>query len=189
MLTNQSPTCFHKVITHTQSCVVSRAVLYNSCSSSPFPPSPPLPPTLPPPSPPVHGYLCTMCRSNAPFTPRVILLGPTGSGKSLQAAQLARKYRLVDSKLPAVYSPVLESPCVFELAIQFTTLWYLLCFCCLFVLFVCAVLFVCCLFVLFVLFVCVVCLCCLFVLFVCLVSLCCLFVLLVLLFLWVDIRV
>ena len=44
----------------------------------------------------VHNFLCTLPRSAAPHTPRVLLLGPTGSGKSLQAAQLARQYRLVN---------------------------------------------------------------------------------------------
>ncbi|XP_053114046.1 proline-rich transmembrane protein 4 isoform X3 [Hemicordylus capensis] len=34
-------------------------------------------------------------RSNAPFTPRVVLLGPPASGKRLQAALLAQKYELV----------------------------------------------------------------------------------------------
>ena len=46
----------------------------------------------------VHSFLCTQQRSAAPHTPRVVLLGPTGSGKSLQASQLARKYHLVNSK-------------------------------------------------------------------------------------------
>ena len=32
----------------------------------------------------------------SPHIPRVVLLGPTGSGKSLQAAQLADKYRLIN---------------------------------------------------------------------------------------------
>ncbi|XP_047624744.1 adenylate kinase 8 isoform X6 [Phacochoerus africanus] len=41
-------------------------------------------------------YVRTIHRSNAPFTPRVLLLGPTGSGKSLQAALLAQKYGLVN---------------------------------------------------------------------------------------------
>nr|XP_045014012.1 adenylate kinase 8 isoform X3 [Jaculus jaculus] len=35
-------------------------------------------------------------RCNAPFTPKVLLLGPTGSGKKLQAALLAQKYDLVN---------------------------------------------------------------------------------------------
>ncbi|XP_015745783.1 adenylate kinase 8-like [Python bivittatus] len=35
-------------------------------------------------------------RSNAPFTPRILLLGPPGSGKSLQAALLAQKYGVVN---------------------------------------------------------------------------------------------
>ncbi|KAM5259442.1 adenylate kinase 8 isoform 3-T3 [Hipposideros larvatus] len=41
-------------------------------------------------------YVQTNHRSNAPFTPRVLLCGPVGSGKSLQAALLAQKYRLVN---------------------------------------------------------------------------------------------
>ncbi|XP_045702322.1 adenylate kinase 8 [Phyllostomus hastatus] len=41
-------------------------------------------------------YVQTNHRSNAPFTPRVLLCGPAGSGKSLQAALLAQKYRLVN---------------------------------------------------------------------------------------------
>lgn len=47
-------------------------------------------------SPTVYNFLCTLPRSAAPHTPRVLLLGPTGSGKSLQAAQLARSYHLVN---------------------------------------------------------------------------------------------
>ncbi|XP_027470535.1 adenylate kinase 8 isoform X2 [Zalophus californianus] len=41
-------------------------------------------------------YVQTNHRSNAPFTPRVLLCGPMGSGKSLQAALLAQKYGLVN---------------------------------------------------------------------------------------------
>ncbi|XP_008561908.1 PREDICTED: adenylate kinase 8 [Galeopterus variegatus] len=41
-------------------------------------------------------YVQTSHRSNAPFTPRVLLFGPVGSGKSLQAALLAQKYGLVN---------------------------------------------------------------------------------------------
>ncbi|CAD7667874.1 unnamed protein product [Nyctereutes procyonoides] len=41
-------------------------------------------------------YVQTNHRSNAPFTPRVLLFGPMGSGKSLQAALLAQKYGLVN---------------------------------------------------------------------------------------------
>ena len=47
---------------------------------------------------PVFQFLCTLRRSVAPHTPRVVLLGPSGSGKSLQAASLARNYRLVDGE-------------------------------------------------------------------------------------------
>ncbi|XP_062063281.1 adenylate kinase 8 isoform X4 [Lepus europaeus] len=42
-------------------------------------------------------YVQTHHRSNAPFTPRVLLCGPLGSGKSLQAALLAQKYGLVNA--------------------------------------------------------------------------------------------
>ncbi|XP_059869252.1 adenylate kinase 8 isoform X1 [Delphinus delphis] len=41
-------------------------------------------------------YVQTIHRSNAPFTPRVLLCGPVGSGKSRQAALLAQKYGLVN---------------------------------------------------------------------------------------------
>jgi len=40
-------------------------------------------------------YLSTKNRDNAPHTPRVILLGPTGSGKREQASLLCSKYQLV----------------------------------------------------------------------------------------------
>lgn len=38
-------------------------------------------------------------RDSAPHTPRLILLGPTGCGKSVQAELLASKYGLVNGKL------------------------------------------------------------------------------------------
>ena len=44
-------------------------------------------------------YLTVMKRSPAPHTPRVILLGPTGAGKAVQAALIASKYNLIDGKL------------------------------------------------------------------------------------------
>lgn len=50
-------------------------------------------------TPPPHAvlsFLLTDVLTAAPHTPRVVLLGPTGSGKSLQAANLARKYNLVE---------------------------------------------------------------------------------------------
>lgn len=44
----------------------------------------------------VYTYLCRNPRSNAPHTPRIVLLGPTGSGKGVQAALLANKYNIVN---------------------------------------------------------------------------------------------
>jgi len=41
------------------------------------------------------SFLSSSARSAAPHTPRVVLLGPTGSGKAVQAALLASKYNLV----------------------------------------------------------------------------------------------
>lgn len=50
---------------------------------------------------PALTYVQTNHRSNAPFTPRVLLCGPLGSGKSLQAALLAQKYGLVNGECPS----------------------------------------------------------------------------------------
>lgn len=44
----------------------------------------------------VYTFLCTRRRSASPHTPRVILVGPIGAGKSWQASQLSEKYRLVN---------------------------------------------------------------------------------------------
>lgn len=43
-------------------------------------------------------YVQTRHRSAAPFTPRILFCGPPGSGKSLQAALIAQKYGVVNSK-------------------------------------------------------------------------------------------
>ncbi|GAA6065159.1 adenylate kinase 8 isoform X1, partial [Tachysurus ichikawai] len=42
------------------------------------------------------SYVLSRHRSDAPHTPRILLLGPPGCGKSLQASLLAQKYSLVD---------------------------------------------------------------------------------------------
>ena len=44
----------------------------------------------------VYHFLCQLPRSFAPQCPRVVLLGPRGSGKATQAALLAAKYGLVN---------------------------------------------------------------------------------------------
>nr|CAB3220769.1 AK58 radial spoke protein [Phallusia mammillata] len=41
-------------------------------------------------------FVNTQMRSEAPHTPRIVLIGPTGSGKSTMAQKLAEKYKLVD---------------------------------------------------------------------------------------------
>lgn len=45
------------------------------------------------------AYLKMNHRDSAPHTPRLILLGPTGCGKSVQAELLASKYGVVNGKL------------------------------------------------------------------------------------------
>lgn len=37
-------------------------------------------------------------RSTAPITPRIVLIGPVGSGRKTQAKALAKKYNIVESK-------------------------------------------------------------------------------------------
>ncbi|XP_072176313.1 adenylate kinase 8-like [Diadema setosum] len=44
----------------------------------------------------VTTFLSSKPRSLAPHNPRIILLGPTGSGKSVQAALLASKYNIIN---------------------------------------------------------------------------------------------
>ncbi|KAF5901006.1 putative ATP-dependent RNA helicase DDX31, partial [Clarias magur] len=44
----------------------------------------------------VLSYILCRHRSNAPHTPRILLFGPPGCGKSLQGGLLAQKYNLVD---------------------------------------------------------------------------------------------
>ncbi|KAK3538902.1 hypothetical protein QTP86_020172 [Hemibagrus guttatus] len=44
----------------------------------------------------VLNYVLSRHRSDAPHTPRILLFGPPGCGKSLQASLLAQKYSLVD---------------------------------------------------------------------------------------------
>ena len=47
----------------------------------------------------VLTFLHARFRSAAPVTPHIILLGPTGAGKSVQAAILTEKYQIVNGKM------------------------------------------------------------------------------------------
>ena len=47
----------------------------------------------------VMTFLESKPRSAAPHNPRIVLLGPTGSGKAVQAALLASKYNIVNGQL------------------------------------------------------------------------------------------
>ncbi|XP_078083683.1 adenylate kinase 8 [Mustelus asterias] len=44
----------------------------------------------------VLSHVQSRYRSNAPYTPRIILHGPPGSGRSLQASLIAEKYKIVN---------------------------------------------------------------------------------------------
>ena len=46
----------------------------------------------------VLTFLQKRFRSAAPVTPHIILLGPTGAGKSVQAAILTEKYQIINGK-------------------------------------------------------------------------------------------
>lgn len=45
-----------------------------------------------------HSFCAKKARSVAPRTPRIVILGPTGSGRKTVAQQVARKYDLPISK-------------------------------------------------------------------------------------------
>ncbi|XP_030142623.4 adenylate kinase 8 isoform X2 [Taeniopygia guttata] len=73
----------------------------------------------------VLAFVQTRHRSAAPFTPRILFLGPPGSGKSLQAALIAQKYDVINlccgqllkeavadnTKLGELIKPYIDSGC------------------------------------------------------------------------------
>jgi adenylate kinase len=46
----------------------------------------------------VYHFTAKKARTPAPRTPRIVILGPTGSGRKTVAAQVARKYDVPISK-------------------------------------------------------------------------------------------
>jgi hypothetical protein len=46
----------------------------------------------------VLDFVSRPARSHAPVTPRIILIGPYGSGRRTQANALAKKYEIVNGK-------------------------------------------------------------------------------------------
>ncbi len=40
----------------------------------------------------IYAYIIKKSRSIAPFTPRIVILGPTGSGRKTIAMEISRKY-------------------------------------------------------------------------------------------------
>jgi hypothetical protein len=54
----------------------------------------------------VYAYTIKKSRSVAPLTPRIVILGPTGSGRKTIAMQISRKY---DIPIGKKYSSILSS--------------------------------------------------------------------------------
>lgn len=57
----------------------------------------------------VMTFVCQQPRSAAPHTPRIILIGPRGSGRGTQAELLANKYRLVNVDCGRLISQAIAS--------------------------------------------------------------------------------
>jgi len=57
----------------------------------------------------VIAYVSQEARSQAPMTPRVLLLGPTGAGKAVQAALIASKYNILNISVPQLVQQSIES--------------------------------------------------------------------------------
>ena len=51
----------------------------------------------------VHSFATKKARSVAPRTPRIIILGPTGSGRKTVAAQVSRKYEIPIGRIVASF--------------------------------------------------------------------------------------
>ena len=60
-------------------------------------------------------FVCQPARSIAPHTPRIILIGSLGSGRSVQASLLANKYRIIDGEGDLLHHlfPATQLPSIF----------------------------------------------------------------------------
>lgn len=75
----------------------------------------------------MYTFLGGQTRSNAPHTPRIVLLGPTGSGKGVQASLLANKYNIVNGENLDFKSHVnaFHHHCLENILVIFTLLMYM----------------------------------------------------------------
>ncbi|XP_067937862.1 adenylate kinase 8-like isoform X2 [Watersipora subatra] len=64
------------------------------------------------------AYISQDARSQAPNTPRVLLLGPTGAGKAVQAALIASKYNVINISVPQLIQQAIEGESKLGLAIK-----------------------------------------------------------------------
>lgn len=65
----------------------------------------------------VMTFVSQPARSAAPHTPRVLLIGSRGSGKTTQAAMLSAKYRIVDGSiilLSFIYFSAISLDCIIK---------------------------------------------------------------------------
>lgn len=63
-------------------------------------------------------YVSRPARSQAPITPRILLIGPYGSGRKTQASALAKKYDIVNVSISNLIKEAVAHETVLGLAIK-----------------------------------------------------------------------
>lgn len=63
-------------------------------------------------------YVSRPARSHAPITPRILLIGPYGSGRRTQASALAKKYDIVNVSISKLIKEAIVQESVLGLAIK-----------------------------------------------------------------------